>query len=89
MEGIVNAPMINIATILGEVELYKDWMPITPISDVLKALTPMRKIIYIRNALQWPCWHREIFVEGAAYVIKEERALGLSMESVRDLDWFG
>jgi hypothetical protein len=64
-------------------------MPITPISDVLKALTPMRKIIYIRNALQWPCWHREIFVEGAAYVIKEERALGLSMESVRDSDWFG
>ena len=51
MEGIVNAPMINIAAILGEVGEYKDWMPITPVSDVLKELTPMRKLIYIRNAL--------------------------------------
>lgn len=51
MEGVVNAPMINVATILGEVEEYKEWMPITPVSDVHKEITPMRKLLYIRNAL--------------------------------------
>lgn len=51
MEGLVNAPMINVATILGEVAEYKEWMPITPISDIQKELTPMRKLLYIRNAL--------------------------------------
>ena len=84
MEGIVNAPMINVATILGEVQEYKEWMPITPVSDVLKEITNMRKLLYIRNALQWPCRHREIFVEGAAFVIKSEKAIGLSLETIRD-----
>lgn len=72
MEGVINAPMINIATILGEVELYKCWLPITPVSDVLKDLTPMRKLVYIKNDLQWPCWNREMFVEGGAYIVKED-----------------
>lgn len=89
MEGMINAPMINVATILGEVELYKEWLPITPVSDIIKELTPMRKLIYIKNALQWPCWNREIIVEGGAYAIREDKAIGLSLESVRENQWFG
>lgn len=89
VEGIINAPMINVVNIMGEVEHFKDWMPITPVSNILKEVTHLRKCLYIRNALQWPFWHREIFIEGAAYVIKEEKALGLSMESVRENNWFG
>jgi hypothetical protein len=69
IEGIVNAPMMNVVTIIGEVEQYKQWMPITPISDVLHSLTPVRKLVYLKNTLQWPFWSREIFLEGAAYVI--------------------
>lgn len=89
MEGIVNSPMINVATILGEVEEYKEWMPITPVSKVQKEVTHMRKLLYIRNSLQWPCRHREIFVEGSAFVIKDEKAIGLSLESIREGEYFG
>ena len=89
IEGVINAPLINVLTIIGSVEQFKEWMPITPISTVLKEVTPFRKLLYLRNALQWPFWHREIFVEGAGYVIKGEKAIGLSMESVRGGSWFG
>jgi hypothetical protein len=63
--------MLDVVTIMGEVEMFKEWMPITPVSTVLKELTPFRKLLYMRNTLQWPLWHREIFVEGAAYVLKD------------------
>ena len=39
MEGLVNAPMINIVSIIGEVESFKDWMPITPVSDIIHEVT--------------------------------------------------
>lgn len=42
IEGIVEAPMMNVITIIGEVSHYKEWMPITPVSEVLKELTPVR-----------------------------------------------
>lgn len=84
LEGIINASVLNVGLIMGDVEGYKDWLPITPISDILKSVTHFRKLMYIRNALQWPMWHREIFVEGGAFVIKGEQALGLSMQTVPD-----
>lgn len=51
IEGIINAPMINVLAVVGEVEHFKEWMPITPVSDILIELTPMRKLLYIRNSL--------------------------------------
>ena len=51
MEGLVKAPMINVATILAEVELFKEWIPITPISEMIKELSPLRKSLYLRNEL--------------------------------------
>jgi hypothetical protein len=81
--------MMNIVTIMAEVGSFKDWLPITPVSEVIKEVTPLRKLLYLQNQLQWPFWPREIFLEGAAYVLKEEKALGLSMESVKENSWFG
>ena len=51
IEGLVNAPMINVVAFMAEVEMYKEWLPITPISTVLKEVTPFRKVVYLRNAL--------------------------------------
>ena len=89
MEGVVNSSILNVGLICGEVDYFKDWLPITPVSEILKSLTPFRKIMYIRNSLQWPFWHREIFVEAGAFVIPGKRALGLSMETYRENDWHG
>mmetsp|Transcript_19942 Transcript_19942/g.18949 ORF Transcript_19942/g.18949 Transcript_19942/m.18949 type:complete len:133 (+) Transcript_19942:181-579(+) len=89
LEGIINAPAINVLAIVGAVDCYKDWMPLTPVSEVLKEVTPFRKLLYLRNTAQWPLWDRESFIEGAAYIVKEEKALALSMESVKEGSWFG
>lgn len=51
IEGIINAPIMDVLTIMGEVDMYKNWMPITPISIVLKEITPFRKLLYIKNSL--------------------------------------
>lgn len=51
MEGIISAPMIDVLSIIAEVELFKEWIPITPVSDIIKELTFSRKSIYLRNDL--------------------------------------
>ena len=89
IEGLIKAPMINVLAIAGEAECFKEWMPITPVSDIVKEVTPLRKLLYLRNECQWPLWNRESFIEGAAYVLKEEKAIALSLESVKESSWFG
>mmetsp|Transcript_11310 Transcript_11310/g.11345 ORF Transcript_11310/g.11345 Transcript_11310/m.11345 type:complete len:135 (-) Transcript_11310:336-740(-) len=89
IEGMINAPVMNVIAIVGTVDLYKDWMPITPVSDILKEVTHFRKLLYLKNTAQWPCWDRESIIEGAAYVVKEEKALALSLETVREGSWYG
>eukprot|EP00349_Pseudokeronopsis_sp_Brazil_P001029 CAMPEP_0202963002 /NCGR_PEP_ID=MMETSP1396-20130829/7011_1 /ASSEMBLY_ACC=CAM_ASM_000872 /TAXON_ID= /ORGANISM="Pseudokeronopsis sp., Strain Brazil" /LENGTH=221 /DNA_ID=CAMNT_0049683889 /DNA_START=94 /DNA_END=759 /DNA_ORIENTATION=+ len=84
IEGIINAPLVNVLAIVADPEGYKDWMPITPVSTILKEVTPFRKLLYMRNTVQWPLWDRESFIEGAAYIVKEEKVLALSMESVKE-----
>jgi len=51
IETTINAPVLNAVAICAEVAHYKEWLPITPVSDVIKELTPLRKLIYLRNAL--------------------------------------
>lgn len=51
IEGMINAPMLDVLTIVGEVDMFKEWMPITPVSDILRELTPFRKLLYVRNSL--------------------------------------
>lgn len=51
IEGVIDAPMMNIIAIMAEVEQYKNWLPITPISTVLKEVSPFRKLVYLQNSL--------------------------------------
>lgn len=51
IEGMINAPMINAVAIVAEVEFYKNWLPITPVSEILKEISHFRKLVYLRNTL--------------------------------------
>ena len=72
MEIEINAPVIETTSIFAEVELFKDWAPITPESLKLKEVTPMRKLVYLRNNLTFPFKNREIIFEGSGFFSKQD-----------------
>jgi len=89
MEGKVNAPIMNLIAVLGEVDLFTEWIPETELSANIKEVSPMRRSVYLITALPWPLWKRENFVEAGCYIMKEHKALGISIESIRGDTWFG
>ena len=62
LEGVVEAPMIHLFSVMGEVELFKNWVPLTKKSNLLGEVSHLRKICYILNNLPWPFSNREIFL---------------------------
>lgn len=62
LEGIINAPLINLFSVLCEVELFKEWIPITKESKVMYDLSHLRKMAYFKNNLPFPFANREIFL---------------------------
>jgi hypothetical protein len=51
LETAIDASVYQTAAIFAEVELFKDWAPITPESKKLTEVTPFRKLVYLRNNL--------------------------------------
>ena len=89
LEGIINAPLLNLFTVLGEVELFKDWIPITKESRMMFEISHLRKMAYIKNNLPFPFSNREIFLSACGFLLKEKKACVLTMSSVKDNIWLG
>lgn len=62
MEGVINAPLINLFSVLAEVELFKDFVPTIQQSNLLASVSHLRKLVYFKNGLPWPFNNREIFL---------------------------
>jgi hypothetical protein len=54
LEDVIEAPMINLFAILGEVQLFKNWIPMTKQTDIIGEVSHLRKMAYFRMALPWP-----------------------------------
>ena len=89
LETEVDAPLLNILSVIAEVDMFKEWAPITPVSDVLKSLTDFKKLVYLKNELSWPFSHREIFFEGGAFALLDDKSICLTLHSIKDATWFG
>ncbi len=85
----MTAPFFNIIQVLGEVGHLNQWVPITPESTVLHEVSYLRKLVKMRNSLSFPFTHREIFLEGSCFVMEEEKAVAITMNSVKDDNWMG
>lgn len=62
LEAVIEAPMINLFTVIGEVGLFKHWVPITKESKIIGEVSHLRKCCYIKNNFPWPFTNREIFL---------------------------
>ena len=54
MEAIYDAPLINLVSILGEIQFFKEWVPMCRQSDLLGEVSYLRKLGYFRFFLPWP-----------------------------------
>lgn len=89
MEGVIKAPLMNMFAVLAEVQLFKDWIPMTKKSELLGEVSHLRKLAYIRNNLPWPFTDREIFIQACGILLKEEKACILTLSSAEGDSWFG
>ena len=62
IEAVINAPLMHLFAVLGEVELFTSWVPITAESKIIASLTHLRKLGYFLNNFPWPMYRRETFL---------------------------
>lgn len=89
LEGLINAPLINLFSILAEVQLFKDWIPLNKQSDIIGEVSHLKKAAYFRFGLPWPFASREILVQACGLILKEERACCLTLSSIEGDSWLG
>jgi hypothetical protein len=62
LEEVFEASLINLVAVIGEVQLFKKWVPLMRQSDLLADVSYLRKFMYFRNAMPWPMKSRECYV---------------------------
>lgn len=89
LEQLIEAPLLNLFAILGEVDLFKHWVPLTKKSDIKGEYSHLRKLAYFVHKLPWPFVARECFIQASGFIVKGEKAAVLSMSTVESDTWFG
>lgn len=87
LEGIVNAPMINLMALLCEVDLFKEWVPLMKKANLVGEYSHLRKLAYFKVGLPWPFSDREIYLQATGIMQKEDKACVLVMSSVEEDEW--
>jgi len=78
-----------VISIFAEVQLFKDWVPLTKVSDLIGEVSYLRKSLYFRYGVMWPFTSREIFMQGCGLVMKDEQACCMALSSVEGESWLG
>ena len=74
---------------MGEAQLFKNWLPLTKVSEIVTEVSHLRKLAYFRFNLPWPFYYRECFVQACGTILKDEQAAALSMSTVNEDSWLG
>jgi len=64
LEGIIENPPINVASLMNEATLYEKWVPFTTSSQCTKQLSMFRKTVLVKFSLPWPLSKREVIAYG-------------------------
>ena len=54
VEKTVKAPMINLISIISEVQLMKEWVPNMIRSDLIGEISHFRKLVILESKMVWP-----------------------------------
>jgi|LauGreDrversion4_2_1035121.scaffolds.fasta_scaffold196614_2 hypothetical protein len=63
LEKVIEAPMINLMSILAEAQLYNQWVPMTRKSEVIASVSHFRKAGLFEYSLPWPLYPRSMLIQ--------------------------
>lgn len=63
MSGKVAAPLLNIISLINEVDLYKEWIPFLKVAKEVTG-QGIRKVVHLLMDLPWPVAKRECHIFG-------------------------
>lgn len=89
IEGIINAPLINIMALLAEVDLFNEWVPLCKESKLVGEFSHLRKLAYFKHNLPWPFTQREMYIQAAGMISKRDKSAVLVMSSAQGNEWMG
>ncbi|TNV77941.1 hypothetical protein FGO68_gene8534 [Halteria grandinella] len=89
VEEVFECPLLNIFAVMGEAQLFKNWVPMMKQSEIVADVSHLRKLAYFRVALPWPFEQRECYLQACGQILKEENAAVLSMCTVDEDSWLG
>ena len=86
-EKLVRAPLFNLLSIIAEAQTYKDWVPLLYRSDILHEVSHFRKCGAFAVTVPWPWWNREALISVSAMPIEGEKAIIITMSSIKTETW--
>lgn len=79
-EGVIDAPILHLLTILSDVDIRKKWMPKLADVQMLNLISPDERVEYARIDMPWPLNDRYFITHGKA--LMEGDSLILDSRSV-------
>ena len=81
-EAIVDAPLVNVISLFGEIDMFKDWFPKVTECGILKQVTNYRGLYYCQQGLGWPMWPRDMIFTETGIADKKNKAILVVLRSL-------
>ena len=82
METLVNASLLEVITVLSDVEQFKKWVSVITHSQVLHEVSLLRKLTCLKAELPKPFSNRQLVVQASGHIIEDECAVVVAMSSI-------
>ncbi|CDW81454.1 protein kinase domain protein [Stylonychia lemnae] len=89
LEVEFKSPLMNLFTILAEVDLFQKWIPFTAKSELKGSVSHLRKLAYLKQNFPFPMSAREVYLSACGIALEDQKACILTLSSVEKDSWFG
>ncbi|TNV82229.1 hypothetical protein FGO68_gene12566 [Halteria grandinella] len=82
IETLVQAPILDVVSVLADVEQYRTWVSVITHSKLLSEASSLRKLTCLRADLPKPMSKRQLVVQASGHFLYDQQALVVSISSV-------
>ena len=86
LEAVLDIPLLNVLTLIYEIELWREWVPFLSQSECLKNVHRASKAVYMRMGLPPPLSDRDAFLAGIGVDLMEENGAVVVLSRSFDTD---
>ena len=59
-EAVVDAPLLDVLSLFGEIDLFKDWFPNVTSTTVINQVSNYKGLYRCQQTMPWPLWPRDM-----------------------------